>query len=160
MSMAFLLFTLCDRDVHPQVKSTYYGCGLVIPQQLKGLRILDLGCGSGRDCYMLAQWVGSSGCVVGVDMTPAQLDIAREHITWHTNKNGFEKPNVEFREGYIERLSELNFEDNYFDIIVSNCVINLSPDKEAVLREAYRILKPGGEIFFSDVSVDNLKLDL
>lgn len=143
------------RNVHPEVKAKYYGCGLVVPQQLDGLKILDLGCGAGRDCFMLAQWVGPTGRVVGVDMTAEQLAVANQHIDWHTAKNGFTASNVEFRLGYIERLADLSFEDNSFDIIVSNCVINLSPDKEAVLREAYRILKPGGEIFFSDVSAAN-----
>lgn len=142
------------KKVHNDVKSKYYGCGLVVPQQLEGLKILDLGCGSGRDCYMLAQWVGPAGRVVGVDMTEEQLAVARKHVEWHAQTNGYAAPNVEFRTGYIERLQELNFEDNSFDIIVSNCVINLSPDKEAVLKEAYRILKPGGELFFSDVRRD------
>lgn len=140
--------------VHPEVRKRYYGCGLVVPTQLAGLRVLDLGSGAGQDCYVLAQLVGEQGYVVGVDMTPEQLAVAREHIDYHTERFGHTKPNVEFREGYIERLGELGLEANSFDLIVSNCVINLVPDKAAVLAEAWRLLKPGGELYFSDVYAD------
>ena len=141
-------------NIHDEVSARYYGCGLVAPQLLEGMRILDLGSGSGRDCYLLAQLVGEEGFVLGVDMTDEQLDVANRHLEWHREKFGFERSNVEFRKGYIERLDELNLPDNSFDIIISNCVINLSPDKEAVLSEAYRLLKPGGELYFSDVYAD------
>jgi arsenite methyltransferase len=140
--------------IHTEVSSRYYGCGLVRPQQLEGMRILDLGCGSGRDCYVLSQLVGEDGFVLGVDMTDEQLDIARQYIDFHTEAFGYAKPNIAFKKGYIEKLDELELEDNSFDIIVSNCVINLSPDKESVLKEAYRVLKPGGELYFSDVYCD------
>ncbi|MCJ8168161.1 methyltransferase domain-containing protein [Atopomonas sediminilitoris] len=138
--------------VHGEVLSRYYGCGLVAPHLLEGLSILDLGSGSGRDCYVLAQMVGASGKVVGVDMTAEQLAVARAHQDYHAEQFGF--ANVEFRQGYIEQLDALGLADNSFDVIVSNCVINLSPDKDAVLREAYRLLKPGGELYFSDVYAD------
>ena len=141
-------------NVNDEVSARYYGCGLVMPQALEGMRILDLGSGSGRDCYVLAQLVGESGFVVGVDMTDEQLNVADEHIEWHQEKFGFSHSNVEFHKGYIEKLDELDFDEGSFDIIVSNCVINLSPDKEAVLNEAYRLLKPGGELYFSDVYSD------
>ncbi len=141
-------------EVHDEVMARYYGCGLVAPEQLAGMRILDLGCGSGRDCYVLSRLVGEQGYVVGVDMTPEQLEIANQYIDYHTQQYGYSKPNVEFKHGYIERLEELGLADNSFDMIVSNCVINLSPNKEAVLREAYRVLKPGGEVYFSDVYTD------
>ncbi len=140
--------------IHPEVSARYYGCGLVRPQQLEGMRILDLGSGSGRDCYILAQLVGENGFVLGVDMTDEQLAVANQYIDYHTEAFGYKKPNIAFRKGYIERLDELELEDNSFDIIVSNCVINLSPDKESVLKEAYRLLKPGGELYFSDVYSD------
>jgi SAM-dependent methyltransferase len=141
-------------NIHPEVASRYYGCGLVAPQRLEGMRILDLGSGSGRDCYLLAQMVGESGFVLGVDMTDEQLEVANRHLEWHRERFGFAQSNLRFVKGYIEQLDQLGLEDNSFDIIVSNCVINLSPDKEAVLREAYRLLKPGGELYFSDVYSD------
>lgn len=140
--------------VHDEVSAKYYGCGLVMPQHLEGMSILDLGSGSGRDCYVLAQLVGEQGRVVGVDMTDEQLEVANRHVEWHRQQFGYSKSNVEFHKGYIERLDELGFEDESFDIIVSNCVINLSADKESVLGEAYRLLKPGGELYFSDVYAD------
>jgi len=138
--------------IHPEVTSRYYGCGLVCPPLLEGCRILDLGCGAGRDVYILAQLVGARGQVVGVDMTAEQLAVAERHREYHRAAFGYD--NVVFHQGYIERLDELKLEDGSFDVIVSNCVLNLSPDKDAVLREAYRLLKPGGEFYFSDVYAD------
>lgn len=139
-------------QVHEEVRGRYYGCGLVVPPLLEGLRVLDLGCGAGQDCYVLAQLVGPNGAVVGVDMTAEQLAVAERHRAWHAERFGY--ANVEFRHGYIERLGELGLADDSFDLIVSNCVINLVPDKAAVLREARRLLKPGGELYFSDVYAD------
>jgi SAM-dependent methyltransferase len=140
--------------VHDEVKARYYGCGFVAPECLAGTRILDLGCGAGQDVYMLAQMVGAGGRVVGVDMTPEQLAVARRHGDWHAKAFGYGSPNVEFREGYIEKLGELGLERGSFDIIVSNCVINLSVDKLAVLKGAFDLLKPGGELYFADVYAD------
>jgi len=138
--------------IHPEVLSRYYGCGLVCPTLLEGCRILDLGSGTGRDVYALAQMVGERGQVVGVDMTEEQLEIAENFRAYHVDKFGFD--NVVFKQGYIEKLDELSLESGSFDVIVSNCVINLSQDKDAVLREVHRLLKPGGEFYFSDVYAD------
>jgi SAM-dependent methyltransferase len=140
--------------IHEEVAQRYYGCGLVVPEAVEGLRILDLGCGAGRDVYALAGLVGEQGSVVGVDMTPEQLAVANEHRQYHADIFGYASPNTEFHLGYIERLGELGLADNSFDLIVSNCVLNLCPDKAAVLREAWRLLKPGGEMYFSDVYAD------
>jgi len=137
--------------IHDEVLVRYYGCGLVLPEQLKGARILDLGSGAGRDVYALAALVGEKGEVVGVDMTEEQLKVADEYRDYHADVFGFAKPNVSFRKGFIEQLDQLDLEPNSFDIIVSNCVINLSPDKRAVLEQCFNLLKPGGEIYFSDV---------
>jgi SAM-dependent methyltransferase len=139
-------------NVHDEVMMRYYGCGLVCPPKLQGCQILDLGSGSGRDVYVLAQMAGASGHVLGVDMTREQLDVATSTLDWHAERFGY--ANVSFKEGFIERLDALGLEDERFDVIVSNCVINLSPDKDAVLREAYRLLKTGGELYFSDIYAD------
>jgi arsenite methyltransferase len=138
--------------IHPEVLSRYYGCGLVCPPVLRGARVLDLGCGSGRDVYALAQLVGPEGGVVGVDMTDEQLAVATQYQEWHAKQFGFN--NVRFVKGYIEKLDELDLEPESFDVIVSNCVVNLSPDKLAVLDGVRSLLKPGGEFYFSDVYAD------
>ncbi|MEO6353517.1 MAG: methyltransferase domain-containing protein, partial [Burkholderiaceae bacterium] len=138
--------------IHPEVLARYYGCGLVCPPLLEGCRVLDLGCGSGRDVYALAQLVGPTGEVVGVDMTDEQLAVAGKHRDFHADAFGY--ANVRFLHGYIERLDELDLEPGSFDVIVSNCVVNLSPDKDAVLRGVQRLLKAGGEFYFSDVYAD------
>jgi SAM-dependent methyltransferase len=119
---------------------------------LEGCRVLDLGCGSGRDVYVLAQLVGPTGEVVGVDMTDEQLGVAEQHHVHHARLFGYD--NVRFVQGYIEHLDELGLEAGSFDVIVSNCVVNLSPDKDAVLRGVQRLLRPGGEFYFSDVYAD------
>lgn len=141
-------------NIHDEVTTRYYGCGLIAPAALEGMRILDLGCGAGRDVYALSALVGESGSVVGVDMTDEQLAVANRHRDFHAQRFGYRESNVTFLKGYIEKLDQLDLPDNSFDIIVSNCVINLSPDKAAVLQQAHRLLKPGGELYFSDVYAD------
>ncbi len=140
--------------VADEVQAKYYGCGLTIPSGVEGLRILDLGSGSGRDCYIAGKLVGENGYVVGIDMTDEQLKVANDHIEYHREQFGYQKSNVEFIKGNIEKLDELNLEKASFDIIISNCVINLAADKQKVLNDAYALLKPGGEMFFSDVYSD------
>lgn len=137
--------------LHGDVLTRYYGCGLIAPEALNGARVLDLGCGAGRDVYALSAMVGEDGLVVGVDMTPEQLAVAREHQEFHREAFGHARINTEFHEGYIETLGDLPLEAGSFDVIVSNCVLNLAQDKPAVLKGVYDLLKPGGEMYFSDV---------
>lgn len=140
-------------QVHEEVRGRYYGCGLVAPELIEGARVLDLGCGAGQDSYVLAQLVGEAGRVVGVDATPAQLAVAERHAEWHRARFGYARSNVRFVQGDIERLDELGLEGG-FDVIVSNCVINLVADKGAVFRAAHRLLRDGGELYFADVYAD------
>lgn len=141
-------------DIHPDVIAKSYGCGSPIPPELTGRTVLDLGSGSGRDCFVLSKLVGPAGRVIGVDMTPEQLDTARRHVGYHMDKFGFARPNVEFLAGYIEDLKSLGIANDSVDVVVSNCVLNLSPDKERVFAEIFRVLRPGGELYFADVFAD------
>ncbi|XP_031240804.1 arsenite methyltransferase isoform X1 [Mastomys coucha] len=139
------------QNVHEAVTSRYYGCGLVVPERLESCRILDLGSGSGRDCYVLSQLVGEKGHVTGIDMTEVQVEVAKTYLEHHMEKFGFQAPNVTFLHGPMEKLTEAGIQNESYDIVISNCVINLVPDKEQVLREVYQVLKHGGELYFSDV---------
>ena len=141
-------------DIHVEVNSKYYGCGICIPKVLEGMNVLDLGSGSGRDCYILSKLVGQNGSVIGVDMTDEQLAVANKHIDYHTEKFGYSHANIKFLKGNIEALEELDIEPGSLDLIISNCVINLAADKKKVFEQAYRLLKPGGEIYFSDIYAD------
>lgn len=138
-------------NIHEEVQAKYYGCGLTIPTELKDLHVLDLGSGSGRDVYLTAQLVGERGRVIGVDMTPEQLAVANKYIDYHREKFHYKEANCQFLEGNIEKLDELDLQKESFDLIISNCVINLANDKAKVLRDAFSLLKEGGEMYFSDV---------
>jgi arsenite methyltransferase len=140
--------------VHPDVAARFYGCGFPIPHGLDGATVIDLGCGTGRDVFVLSQLVGADGCVHGVDMTPAQLAVAIETAPWHAARFGYAAPNTRFHHGYVEDLAGLGIADASVDVVVSNCVVNLSPRKDLVLAEVFRALKPGGEFYLSDVFVD------
>lgn len=138
--------------VHPEVIARFYGCGVIAPPALAGRTVLDLGCGSGRDLFVLSALVGPGGRAIGLDMTQEQLDVARRHLDHHARAFGHPHSNVELIQGFIEDLAGIA--DGSVDVVVSNCVINLSPDKDRVFEEIFRVLAPGGELHFSDVFAD------
>lgn len=140
--------------LHPEVTERFYGCGSPIPDALEGATVLDLGCGTGRDVYLLSRLVGEHGRVIGVDMTAAQLEVAERHRDYHADKFGHAHSNVEFLAGDLANLDTLGIADNTVDLIVSNCVLNLVPDKPRAFAQIMRVLKPGGELYFSDVFAD------
>ncbi|MBS9422866.1 methyltransferase domain-containing protein [Photorhabdus caribbeanensis] len=140
--------------IHPDVQMRFYGCGSPFPPLLTGATVLDLGCGGGRDCFILSSLVGEQGKVIGVDATAEQIAFAESHVEYHREAFGYANSNVHFLQGNIEALDKLNLPPESIDVIVSNCVINLSMTKADVLAGMAKLLKPGGEIYFADIFSD------
>ncbi len=141
-------------QLEDEILTKFYGCGSPIPPALEGCTVLDLGCGTGRDAYLVSKLVGSEGSVIGIDMTEEQLAVAQKYESIQAERFGYDSPNTSFRSGYIEDLHAAGIADNSIDVVISNCVINLSSNKEAVFSEIFRVLKEGGELYFSDIFAD------
>lgn len=142
------------RDTLPyimdEIKDRYYGCGSPMPLVLQKQTMLDLGCGSGRDVYILSKLSGETGFVHGIDMTENQINVAKKYQEDQTKRFEYNKINTNFVHDYIENIDK-HFKEESIDIVTSNCVINLLEDKRDILKKVFKLLKNGGEFYFSDV---------
>jgi SAM-dependent methyltransferase len=141
-------------DLPGEVVERFSGCGSPVPEAIGGRRLLDLGCGTGRDAFLCANLAGPEGFVMGLDREPELLAVARRNVEEAMSRFGHPEPNVAFRQGLIEDLAAAELEDEGFDVVISNRALNLVPRKLAVLQEVHRVLKPGGEFYFADVYTD------
>jgi len=140
--------------IAPEILDGTAGAVSPLPADLEGCVVLDIGCGSGRTSFAASRLVGSKGRVIGVDVREGLLELADQHLARQMKKFRYKKPNVAFHKGFPEDLSNLGIKDNSVDVVVTNELINLSPDKGAVLSEIFRVLKPGGELCFSTIVAD------
>ncbi|KAJ2472422.1 hypothetical protein EV174_005833, partial [Coemansia sp. RSA 2320] len=140
--------------VPPAVTERFYGCGNPVPLGIEGKDVLDLGCGSGRDCYVAAVLVGAGGSVTGVDMTEEQLHVARQSVGEFERIKNISAARLRFLHGYAEDLAAAGVADSSVDVCISNCVVNLSPDKPRVLHAVFRALRDGGELHIADICAD------
>ncbi|XP_046357518.2 arsenite methyltransferase-like [Haliotis rufescens] len=136
-------------QIHPETMKRYYGCGLNTPEGIEGKRVLDIGCGSGSLVFLLSKLVGPTGSVVGVDLSPNLIAECVNREDYHRNRWGYDKKNTEFFVGNAENMSQLK--DQSFDVIVSNGVFCLIPDKSKSFAEAFRLMKDGGELYLNDI---------
>ncbi len=135
------------------VAERHYGCGCPIPEDdLTGLTVLDLGSGAGVDAFVMAHQVGPTGFVHGVDMTDEQLEVARAHAPQVARNFGYDKPNTAFHKDFIEVCDSIP--DDSIDLVISDCVLNLSPRKDLVFQTIARVLKEGGEFYIADIAAD------
>ena len=146
-------FTDILKLIPEDVKARHYGCGCPVPvDDLSGMRVLDLGSGAGVDALILSRLVGPNGFVTGVDMTDEQLQIANAAIPAVMDRFHYKEPNVRFQKDFIEAAESVP--DASIDLVISDCVINLSPRKDLVFQTIRRVLKEGGEFYISDIAAD------
>lgn len=139
--------------IENEITEKYYGCGSPLPVALTGQKLLDVGCGTGRDVFLASNLVSETGFCTGIDMTENQIQVARKHTELMTRKFGYSQPNVKFIHDKIESIQD-HFENESLDIVISNCVMNLVREKELAFKQIFDSLKYGGELYFSDIYAD------